>query len=115
MFKKFTKLFLTTDDVKDPNNIVQVINKIQASIADSFSGMIDRIQMDSTILTNVQLKATQLNIINHTLNRTLLGWKIVRKRSPAVNIYDTQDTNPTPKLTLQLQTTSDVIVDIEVF
>lgn len=54
------------------------------------------------------------NTINHLLGRALQGWFIVRQRS-AANIYDDQDNNTTPALTLVLVSDAIVSVDIVVF
>lgn len=54
------------------------------------------------------------NVINHKLGRKLQGWAIVRKRASA-DIYDTQDTNNKPSLTLLLQSNANVTVDLYVF
>jgi hypothetical protein len=54
------------------------------------------------------------NVINHKLGRKLQGWTITRQRADA-NIYDTQDANQTPALTLQLTSNNPVVVDILVF
>lgn len=73
------------------------------------------------ILKKVQL--TQgLNTVNHGLGRTLQGWYAVRPRKYAADyaLYDEQDNNSTPDLTLSLFSTqgtksSPVIVDLVVF
>ncbi len=67
----------------------------------------------SSILKNVQLIAGT-NTINHLLSRKLQGWKLVRKRA-AAEIYDEQDANQSPQLTLILVSNAQVSVDIEVF
>lgn len=54
------------------------------------------------------------NVVNHKLGRKLQGWCIVRKRASS-DIYDTQDTNQTPELTLTLQASIAVVVDIYVY
>lgn len=54
------------------------------------------------------------NVINHKLGRKLQGWFITRLRG-AANLYDTQDANSMPDLTLQLQSSANVIADIYVF
>lgn len=54
------------------------------------------------------------NTINHGLGRKLNGWQIVRQRAQA-DIWDSQDTNATPTLTLALNTTAALVVDIYVF
>ncbi len=67
----------------------------------------------SIILENVQLQAGS-NTINTLLGRKLQGWSIVRQRGPA-QIYDNQDNNQTPELTLILISSAAVSVNIEVF
>jgi hypothetical protein len=68
---------------------------------------------DSSILTSVSLKPGS-NTINHGLGRKLQGWSIVRQRASA-SIYDNQDNNQMPELTLVLVASAPVVVDIEVF
>lgn len=68
---------------------------------------------NSIILKNIAL-ATGNNVINHKLGRNLQGWQIIRKRA-AADIYDTQDTNQMPNLTLTLVSDAPVTVDIEVY
>ena len=69
--------------------------------------------LQNLILQNISL-INGSNVINHRLGRKLLGWRIIRLRASA-NIYDTQDSNSTPALTLQLTSDADVSVDLEVF
>ena len=68
----------------------------------------------SSILQNVSLKAGVNNVINHLLGQKLQGWTLVRKRASA-SVWDSQDSNQTPQLTLILNTSADVVCDIEVF
>lgn len=70
-------------------------------------------QNSSSILAKVLL-VTGSNVINHKLGAKLQGWNIVRQRAEA-SIYDDQDNNPMPNLTLILVSTADVSVDLEVF
>lgn len=67
----------------------------------------------ASILSGVVL-ATGPNVVNHLLGRRLVGWTLVRQRA-AASIYDTQDANQTPQLTLQLTSSANVVVDILVF
>lgn len=67
---------------------------------------------NSLILKNVTLQVGPNNI-PHLLGRKLQGWTIVRKRGPA-DIYDQQDSNQTPALTLILVSDTAVTLDIEV-
>lgn len=68
---------------------------------------------NSNILQSIHL-TTGSNTVNHKLGQKLQGWTIVRQRA-AASIYDTQDSNQTPALTLTLVSDADVTVDIEVF
>ena len=68
---------------------------------------------NASILKNVSLK-TGSNTVNTLLGRPLQGWSIVRQRS-AASIYDNQDSNQSPELTLILVSSADVSVDIMVF
>lgn len=52
--------------------------------------------------------------VNHLLQRKLQGWKIIRQRASA-SIYDDQDNNAQPDLTLKLISSAAVTVDLEVF
>ncbi len=67
----------------------------------------------SIILTNVSL-INGTTVINHLLGRPLQGWKPVRVRASAT-IYDSQDSNQTPAVTLVLVSSAAVVVDLEVF
>lgn len=68
---------------------------------------------NSLILQNIAL-VTGANVINHNLGQPLQGWSIVRQRA-AASIYDTQDTNQMPQLTLNLMSSAPVTVDLRVF
>ena len=68
---------------------------------------------NSLILKNIKL-ASGTNVINHLLGRKLQGWGLVRIRASAT-VYDNQDANQTPDLTLILISSAAVTVDIEVF
>lgn len=70
--------------------------------------------LNSQIIPNVFLENSTTTVINHGLGRVLLGWRLVRVRA-AANIYDTQDSNQTPELTLILRSSANVIVNLEVF
>jgi len=66
----------------------------------------------ASILKNQSL-GTGSNTLNHLLGAPLQGWYIIRQRADA-SIYDLQDTNPTPQLTLVLHSSAPVVVDIAV-
>lgn len=80
------------------------------SILDPF---IAQPQLTSNILTNIAL-INGTTVVNHKLGHTLNGWKIVRQRADA-SIYDNQNNNQTPDITLVLVSNAAVVCDIEVF
>lgn len=66
------------------------------------------------ILQNVIL-ASGDNTINHLLGRKLQGWYPVRFNGGWAQLYDKQDTNTQSKLTLILNASAGVTVDLFVF
>lgn len=70
---------------------------------------------NSNIIKSVSLlAASNPNVVNHKLGRNLQGWFLVRNRAQAT-VWDAQDANQTPGITLNLLTSADVTVDIAVF
>ncbi len=67
----------------------------------------------NSILKSVSL-VTGSNTINHLLGRKLQGWSLTRQRA-AASIYDDQDNNQSPELTLVLISNAPVVIDLEVF
>lgn len=86
---------------------------MQNSWAADINPLLQNPSLQSIILPRVSL-AIGSNTINHRLGRKLQGWRLVRQRA-AASIYDTQDNNTMPQLTLLLTSNAVVIVDIEVF
>lgn len=84
---------------------------MQSSWATALSPLLKNPANNGSILPNVTL-VTGDNVINTLLGRKLVGWSIVRKRS-AADIYDKQDTNLTPQLTLVLNSSAPCVVDLE--
>lgn len=86
---------------------------IQSNWASLLNPLLDLPINQGRLLENVQLDNGS-NTVNHKLGRKLTGWFIVRQRA-AASVYDTQDTNPTPAVTLKLTSNASVKVDIFVF
>lgn len=86
---------------------------MQTQWAQQLNPIIANPLVNGIILQSITLKAGS-NTINHLLGQKLQGWYLIRKRASA-EIYDTQDNNPTPQLTLLLTSDSPVVVDIAVF
>lgn len=89
------------------------LTDMQTRWATELNPVISNPLTNSIILQSVVLK-TGSNVINHKLGRKLAGWIPTRVRALA-NLYDTQDSNQTPQLTLVLVSSADVTIDLVVF
>ena len=89
------------------------LQMMQNTWATKIEPVISNPLVNGVILENVSLTAGA-NVINHKLGRKLQGWYPVRIRS-AATFYDTQDSNQTPQLTLNLTSSANVIIDLAVF
>lgn len=89
------------------------LNRVQDNIQRVLEPLYNTPILAGNLLTNIEL-VVGLNTINHGLGRKLIGWQIARIRSAAV-IYDSQDNNMTPNLTLLLISDAPVTVDIYVY
>lgn len=92
----------------------QALSMLQSTWAAQLDPVIKNPVNSCSVLRSVSL-VSGANVINHKLGQKLQGWSIVRMRSVAASVYDTQDTNPTPALTLTLQSSTAVVVDLLVF
>lgn len=86
---------------------------MQSNWSKQLNPLLNNPSNNAIILKEVQL-TTGSNTINHRLGKKLTGWRIVRQRS-AAQIYDDQDNNQMPALTLTLVSDANVSVDIECF
>lgn len=89
------------------------MNQLQQNISTAVTPLLRNPVLNGIILDNVSL-VMGANSVQHKLNRKLQGWVLVRVRNDAT-IYDTQDSNPTPEVTLHLVASADVIVNLYVF
>lgn len=90
------------------------LNLVQDNIDDAISDLANNPFITGVLLKEVELIAGQDNIISHKLGKKLIGWTLVRKRGLG-DVYDVQDANSTPHLTLILRTSVNITVDIRVF
>jgi hypothetical protein len=86
----------------------------QTTWAQQIDPVINNPLNQSSLLKSVVL-TTGNNVINHKLGRVLQGWKPTRYHGAWAQIYDLQDTNQMPQLTLVLVASANVTIDIEVF
>jgi hypothetical protein len=108
-----TTLKLTENSSTTIPAVVRAFNSLVTNLQQIFTSLLKKVQLDSSILQNIQLQAG-MNIIPHTLGRTLSGWEIIRLRGPAL-IYDNQDTGAAPGTYLYLTSSTAVSVNILVF
>ena len=92
---------------------IKELSMLQTTWSQILNTLLRNPSLQSNMLTQVLL-VTGSNTINHGLGRNLQGWRVVRQRALA-SLYDTQDTNQRPGLTLTLVSSAPVIVDLEVF
>lgn len=96
-----------------------VLTKIQDLILmqNRWKSILDKLltnpSLQSNILKDVQL-AIGLNVVNHLLDRNLIGWRIIGINAPAT-IFDSQANNQTPQTTLILNSNAKVMISLEVF
>lgn len=100
----------TLTQFQDDDRTFQLMQNSWAAI---LNPIINNPANQSVILKNVVL-VTGDNTINHLLGRKLQGWKVIRQRASAT-LYDKQDANQMPALTLVLNASANVTVDLEVF
>lgn len=105
--KRFKKIKASGDSAEE-------LNLIQDNIATALDSLVDLQTLDSVIIRGQKLLAAGTTTVNHKLRRKLSGWKIVRKSAQS-DVWDTQDTNKSPELTLTLRCSANVTVDLEVF
>jgi hypothetical protein len=89
------------------------LDQMQVRWATEIDPVLKNVATNPILLQNIQL-TTGENLVNHRLGKKLTGWQIVRIRS-AATIYDTQDANPFPALTLTLTASANALVDILCF
>lgn len=88
------------------------LSLLQTKWAEQIDPVVAQPFNSGVILSNVILSSS--SVINHKLGRDLQGWALVRLRGKAT-VFDTQDVNPIPSKTLQLNASSGVSADILVF
>lgn len=90
------------------------LNSLQTLWAAQLDPVIKQPFTQGLLIKSVAL-ASGANVVNHKLGRKLQGWVVTRYRGAAASIFDTQDVNPTPALTLTLNSSAAVTVDLYVF
>lgn len=86
---------------------------LQTNWAQQLNPLIANPMLQGQLIRNVAL-INGTTEVNHRLGRKLQGWVLTRQRA-AAGIYDDQDTNSMPQLTLTLISDAAVVVDLYVF
>lgn len=89
------------------------LGTVQQNLVRTLNPIFNTPILGGNLLTN-QTLSIGLNSINHGLGRNLNGWIPVRVRA-AATFFDSQDSNQTPTLTLALNSSAAVVVDLYVF
>lgn len=113
-FKKFKTQILDINNINSWGNVLRVINTLQQNVDATFSSIVAKFLLNAVVVSGVTLETGKVNVVNHTLGQGLSGWIVVRKRGQA-DIWDSQDDNRSQNLTLWLNTSADVTVDLLIF
>lgn len=92
----------------------QELSLLQTKWKSQLDPLLSNPMASGIFLKNIVL-VSGANVVNHLLQRKLQGWFVVRMRTNFAQIYDTQDTNTMPSLTLNLNASAGVTVDLFVF
>jgi hypothetical protein len=95
---------------KDDSKNLMLLQNVWSSLINPF---LNAAELNTVLLKNIALTSGS-NSVNHRLGRKLQGWYIVRQRASA-SVYDEQDNNQNPDLTLTLVSSANVTVDLVVF
>lgn len=87
--------------------------KMQTTWATQLDPIIANPLLQGQMLSNIAL-INGSNVVNHKLGRKLVGWFIVGING-AAQVYDTQVSNQTPQLTLNLTSNANVTCNLWVF
>lgn len=94
---------------KDPD-----LKSVQDAVAFVFQDITPKEILDGRVIKNVSLNSSTATVVEHGLGRAPIGYIGIKANAPA-NIYDTQDSNPSPSATLQLKADAAVTVSLWVF
>jgi len=90
-----------------------LLPQMQQQWAAQLNPLLSNTVINGQLLTGIALN-NGVTVINHGLGRKLQGWFLVGING-AATIYDNQDPNPSPQLTLSLTSSASVIVSLWVF
>lgn len=88
--------------------------RLQDAIALSFSQFEKLPQLDSVIIEDIDLTIAVDNQVQHSLQRRVIGWQIIRINA-AATVYESPTVNTLPSSTIILRTTANCKVSILFF
>lgn len=92
----------------------QIISRFQDNVEQAISLLPSTEIIQGRLIKNINLVASTPNQIDHKLGRNVVGWVITRQKSSSI-IWDEQDSNPNQKLTLTLNCSANVVIDLWIF
>ena len=108
---------MTTRSVNDFEplfSLSEELTKIQERLGRSINPVVNKAIIDGELLEDLDITTGQANLVNHRLDRPLVGWIAVRKSANAV-LWDEQATNEDDRRTLDLRSSANVTVSLWVF
>lgn len=109
-FRKYNGKIKTLKTVEVPDEV----SKFQFNVIEMLNNIVGIPLLDGVLLTQIELVSGAINPVDHKLGRTPQGYIVVRKRANA-SIWDSQDLNKFSDLTLDLNCSANVIIDLWIF
>lgn len=92
----------------------QQVNSMQTLWSTQLNPVIMNPIVNGLQLTGISLVVGS-NVVNHKLGRKLQGWIVTRMADGFTQLYDTQNSNRNPELTLTLNSSAAITVDLWVY
>jgi hypothetical protein len=92
----------------------QTFPQLQTKWASILNPFLAKPSLQQSLIKNIALVVGN-NTINHGLGRPLQGWMPARYHGAYTQLYDLQDSNQMPALTLVLNSSVAVTIDLVVF
>ena len=89
-----TGQLITQDQVKDPGQLVQLLNGIQGEVQRVTQGGNANPMTTPSIVRNVSVTNGAVVIIRHALGRPYSDWWVTRQRSSSAEFYELASTDP---------------------
>ena len=94
-------------------NVIKIINNIQTQLKTIFTYMFKKVQLDSIILTQIQLVDGNTPV-PHTLGRAWSGMEVIKRRGFTGSVVDS-NVQSNPNTYINITSSGSAVVDILVF